>query len=84
MKMCNNEKTVATRTWELVDMIRHRDGVKLRDLAEYAGVSVNTVCSDSKCPDNIPFGRMSKYLSFVGVDCEEMIKHATTVALVDK
>lgn len=66
-------KSSSVKLWETIEMIRHRDGLRQRDLAEAVGVSTNTVSLDANCPERIPQGRLWRYLAAVGVSDEEII-----------
>lgn len=66
-------KSPSEKLWDTIDMIRHRDGLRQKDLAEAVGVSTNTVCLDSNCPERIPQGRLWRYLKAVGIGEDEII-----------
>ena len=70
----NEVKTPAAKVWELIEMLRHREGLRKKDLADAAGVSENTVCLDTECPERIPQGRLWIYLKTVGIKPCEVVK----------
>ena len=76
-------KTPSQKAWDIIDMIRHRDGLKYKDLAAIAGVSTNTVCSDASEQEKIPQGRLWLYFKAVGIDACDIMKSVATQAIAE-
>lgn len=72
-KTTERKKTPSEKLWDTIDMIRHRDGLRQKDLAQTIGVSSNTVSLDSNCPERIPMGRMWRYLEAVGINEDDVL-----------
>lgn len=68
-----NRCSPSEKLWNLIEMARHKNGLRKADLASAAGVSLNTVCLDSADPAGIPQGRLWLYLSAVGVSTNAVV-----------